>query len=616
MLPENLTQAITLTNGSADDQYYLREKQYGGLDAAAFHYTVYRTLTRFLGMDGNLAAGYDAPLNWIDMWNTMLMTNDLINVNTGEFDVRHLYGVSNFDVFRWPAISRGVERQLLGHFITSILMPGTPLLFWGEEQAFYILENTDSNYIFGRQPMSSANAWQMHGCYHLDSTQYYQMPLEAARHGCSDDRVSLDHRDPSSPTRNIIRHMLKLRDLFPVLQDGAFLQQLSNQTWNIFLPGSSGIPTETGMWSVLRSGYRGVQNISGVTNNTHHIWLLYSNFNESKNWEFNCHDNSTDLNSKALISPFLAGTTVKNLFYPFDERTLAESTQYLGLDEHQTHRPQGCLNSLFMESYDYRAYVPIEAWVGPEPMITNFSPGHDARILSKVEADQIENVDVELQFSSEMDCDSVTNSISFTSRTNTGVVPMINTSTITCGRPAQAYNTTLVGGIRSVWAWSAQLSNVGNGIHSLTVDNARTADRNSTTNAKDHFLFRIGQLENPMVFKGANYSTTLLNTMQNGNLVINHTAAGADMFRYSTNFASTFSEWMPFVGGMHEIENQPWSGTKLQAWEGEHVRVEYWSRLAGSSAHVQQADLGVKYKRRVPHIFFEGPCKCIAEFQK
>ena len=84
MLPENLTQAIALTNQSLDDQYFIREKNYGALDAGAFHYTVYRTLTRFLGMDGNLAAGYDAPLNWVDMWNTMLMTNDLININTGK----------------------------------------------------------------------------------------------------------------------------------------------------------------------------------------------------------------------------------------------------------------------------------------------------------------------------------------------------------------------------------------------------------------------------------------------------------------------------------------------------------------------------------------------------
>jgi glycosidase len=47
-------------------------------------------------------------------------------------------------------------------------MPGIPLLLWGEEQAFYVLDNTANNYIFGRQAMSSATAWQTHGCYRQD----------------------------------------------------------------------------------------------------------------------------------------------------------------------------------------------------------------------------------------------------------------------------------------------------------------------------------------------------------------------------------------------------------------------------------------------------------------
>lgn len=83
-------------------------------------------------MSGNLEAGYDAPTNWVDQWNTFILTNDLINANTGVFDPRHMYGVTNQDVFRWPAIQNGVERQLLGHFITAIFMPGIPLLLWGE----------------------------------------------------------------------------------------------------------------------------------------------------------------------------------------------------------------------------------------------------------------------------------------------------------------------------------------------------------------------------------------------------------------------------------------------------------------------------------------------------
>ena len=55
-------------------------------------------------------------------------------------------GASNFDVFRWPSIENGTEKQNLGIFIVSLLFPGIPLINWGEEQAFYILENTNANY--------------------------------------------------------------------------------------------------------------------------------------------------------------------------------------------------------------------------------------------------------------------------------------------------------------------------------------------------------------------------------------------------------------------------------------------------------------------------------------
>jgi glycosidase len=70
----------------------------------------------------------------------------MVNANTGKFDPRHLYGTSNQDVFRWPAIKNGTQKEVLGLYIVSLLMPGIPLLIWGEEQNFYVLENTDSNY--------------------------------------------------------------------------------------------------------------------------------------------------------------------------------------------------------------------------------------------------------------------------------------------------------------------------------------------------------------------------------------------------------------------------------------------------------------------------------------
>ena len=154
MLPPNLTAAVQTSNKS-NSSLFIRDEGKNALDAAAFHYSIYRSLTRFLGMDGYLSAGFDTPIDWVDAWNEMLMTNDLINPSTNVYDPRHIYGVSNQgkihrvnyeddanqfrDVFRWPAIKNGTQKWLLGNFITTLLMPGIPLLLWGEELAVSLL---------------------------------------------------------------------------------------------------------------------------------------------------------------------------------------------------------------------------------------------------------------------------------------------------------------------------------------------------------------------------------------------------------------------------------------------------------------------------------------------
>lgn len=147
MQVSNITEAVTTTN--ATNRAYIREPENSALDGAAFHYTVYRALTRFLGMDGTYAAEGDPPVNFVETWNALLQTNDMVNSNTGKFDPRHMFGISNQDVFRWPAIQNGTEKNLLGLFIVTLLFPGIPTLSWGEEQAFYVLESTNANYVFG-----------------------------------------------------------------------------------------------------------------------------------------------------------------------------------------------------------------------------------------------------------------------------------------------------------------------------------------------------------------------------------------------------------------------------------------------------------------------------------
>ncbi|PQE30186.1 alpha-1,3-glucan synthase protein [Rutstroemia sp. NJR-2017a WRK4] len=605
MLPDTIKDAVQMTSNSSL-AYFIRDPDQNALDSAAFHYSVYRTLTRFLGMDGNLASGYDTPTNWVDMWNEMLLTNDMINPNTGEFDPRHLYGVSNQDVFRWPAITNGTQKQLLGLFITTLHMPGIPLLLWGEEQAFYVLDNTADNYLFGRQAMSPSQAWQTHGCYSVGSGNFYEFPQDSCLRGCHDPWNSLDHRDPAHPVRNTIKAMHQMRENYPVLNDGWFLQQLTNQTHQIVLPGSNHTPTETGLWSTVRSEFFGVQDLSkegGKGNQS--VWLLYHNDAREVTYSFDCSSNDS-----ALIAPFLTGTTVKNLFYPYDEVTLKTGPKELGLGNEAGFN--GCLDEVTLVPYEFKAYVPQAAWVGPSPMITSFSPGHDARLVSKVRPGEQETIPIEFGFSDEMKCSDILSTMEISSTTEDGQVAKLANSTgeYSCEKLSSPLNlTSYVGSIPTTWVFKGNLTNVSNGVHSITLRNISSNSGNSSTGATDTFLFRVGQPDNPVVFPGsANYTRQLLHKQENGTLYVSHKAAGADLFKYSLNWGTTWSSWLPYSGGNTTLTTQPWSGTKLQEWNGEHVILQYWTKLTGSSDYVQHGDLEVTpYTRRLPHLFANGP---------
>ena len=124
--PPGLGQAANVT--SQDNQYFLRSAGNNGLDAVAFHYSVYRIFQRFLGLDGNLEVGYDLPTDFVDGWNSLFVQNDFINPFTGEVDPKHLFGLTNFDILRWDGLTNGTQRSALGMFIASLAMPGAPLV--------------------------------------------------------------------------------------------------------------------------------------------------------------------------------------------------------------------------------------------------------------------------------------------------------------------------------------------------------------------------------------------------------------------------------------------------------------------------------------------------------
>ncbi|THG99779.1 hypothetical protein EW026_g2645 [Hermanssonia centrifuga] len=593
MLPPGFLAAANLT--ANENQFFLREAPLNGLDGVAFHYSIYRSLTRFLGMDGNLQVAYDVDVNFITAWNQMFVNNDFLNPSSGHVDPRHMFGTSNFDVFRWPSLENGTQRSVLGTFITTLVMPGIPLLYYGEEQNFYLFDTSASNYLYGRQAMISNDAWQRHGCYTLGSDQYFNMALGKSLLGCQDDWNSLDHFDPTTDSRRIFKHFNYLRTAYNALQDGFNLVQRGNWTYFIDRPGSNGTATEMGLWSVSRSGIAGSQTLTG--NDTDQVWLLYSNENTTRTFAYDCMDPKL-----WISSPFQAGGTVRNLLAPYETYPLAESGSSYNND---TKPPYfGCLASITLQPYDFKALVPSERWVGPQAMITKFLPGHDARIQAEAGDTNATTVDISLEFNMAMDCDSITSSMSFNmSSSGKGSAPTIQQGSVNCTTVANPDTVYVNGADASAFSWSATLVNFPDGILEIIVDHPLSAAGGST-NAKDHLLLRKGSSQNPMVFPHADYNNAAFG-YSGGQYTYTHNAFGADKFRYSWNFGQNWTQW------------QNWEDTTtLDAslfdsssnfWTGQHVMVQYWSGIAMSAAVVVHADRGYSKPRRVPQLLARGP---------
>ena len=592
----DLVEAMNMTPPATDKSgLFIRDAGNSALDGGAFHYSIYRSLTRFLGLSGNLEAGCDLPLDWVDSWNQMVRTNDFFNAQSNKFDPRHLYGTTNQDVFRWPAIEQGVERMLLAYFITTILMPGAPLVYYGEEQALYALDGTASNYVYGRQAFAPSPAWQAHGCFGLTIDQYKGWPITKARDGCRDETVAWDHRDPSAPVRNIFRHMFALRDAFPVLEHGWLLESLAKNTTKVFLNGST-TATEFGIWSVARGMFTAVQPEKDAP-----VWLVYHNRPDRTTYESNCRDMAA-----AFVSPFDAGSEVRNLFSR--ETAIKLETSVRKNNFTGTGKSAGCLSKITLEPYEFRAYVQTKSWVQPAPMITRFEPGHDFHLDSTHAEGVIDGIAIE--FNVEIDCDAVSKALSAVVTTD-GMTDAatLKFGKISCKAITPAQEIPYVGAIQSAWRVETRLVNVPDGIVKITVGKV-ASKQGTSTNATDHFLIRFGKrMNNPVVFPTANYTRSLL-SVEKGVVYVQHTAPGATQWRYSTTWGSQWSPWKPYDGNKEALLDMQssWRGTDLQKWDGKHLTVQYYSKPLGSSAFVQHADSSdIKFERGLPHINIHGP---------
>ena len=261
-----------------------------------------------------------------------------------------------------------------------------------------------------------------------------------------------------------------------------------------------------------------------------------------------------------------------------------------------------------MAPWGFKAFVLKDDYINPTPVITGFLPGHDSRLLST------QSIPIELHFSVPMDCQQIAKTLQVKATTSDSSTPRLDAGSVHCSNVSNSSGrfSSISGMIHTSWSFAATLVGVADGIHQISIKNISTAaDGDATTNSYDHFLLRVGQSDNPMVFpSSANYSSNLLFKDAGTNLYVSHKAAGADMFRYSLNFGTTYSDWESYGNGKGPnttLAPKVWSGTKLQDWNGEHVIVQYWSRLAGSSDHVQHADLGIgSRQRQFPNVFLEG----------
>ncbi|KAF8163338.1 modular protein with glycoside hydrolase family 13 and glycosyltransferase family 5 domains [Crassisporium funariophilum] len=588
-LPPGFLAAANVT--ANQDEFFLREAPLNALDGVAFHYSIYRSLARFLGMDGNLQVAYDVDVNFVTAWNQMFVKNDFLNPSTGVMDPRHMYGSSNFDIFRWPSLENGIQKSVLATFISALVMPGIPLLYYGEEQDFYLYDNGASNYLYGRQAMTSTQAWKRHGCYVLGSEQYFNMPLEKSLFGCHDNWNALDHFDPTTETRLMFAQFHHLREVYGALQDGFNLVQRGNYTYRIERPGSNGTTTEMGMWTVYRSALEGYQTVGGTFQDQ--VWMLYTNENVTKTYTFNCKE----LNW--IASPFVSGTQVRNLFPPYEIYDLELSLSAFHNDSRAPF--YGCLPSVTMDPYGFKALVPVAQWTSPRPFVTKFTPGHDQRLLANPGDANATTVDIAFEFNVPMNCEGVTAAISLNmSSSGKGGTPTINN--VQCAAVQNADMSRISG---SAWSWSATLRNFPDGVLTITINNAPAGTGNATTAAIDHFMLRKGEAGNVMVFPENDYDNSGSFTLSNNQYFFTHKAFGADTFRYSWNFGKNWTEWRNWEDTT-TIDAKLFTSSD-NFWNGDHITVQYWSQATLSTAAVVHADYGKSAARRVPQFLARGP---------
>lgn len=372
--------------------------------------------------------------------------------------------------------------------------------------------------------------------------------------------------------------MLYLRTKYDALLDGFSLNQLGNWTADGYLPGSNQTATTFGVWSVTRTALES-QTLTGTNANVT-VWMLYSNMNDTTAVAYDCTD--TD----AIISPYEGDVVVQNLLYPYDNITLANSSTSYYLDGHAPYK--GCAASITLAPHAFAVYVPQANWVAALPVMTGFSPGHDARLLRPtVNATQI---DLIFEYSQDMSCSSITNGLNITSElSNSTYVPVLDASSVVCGAATDPSPSNLTGVPPTVWYWSGTITNADDGVYLFSVSNA-TSTAGLSTGTTDHLLVRKGTAENIVVFPAstdANYYNPMIQLTADDQYTLTHQSLGASSFRWTTNYGESWSDWAAWESTT-SLTGADFNASTL--FDGKHIKVQYHSQLLASSAHVVEAD--------------------------
>jgi alpha-1,3-glucan synthase len=131
-----------------------------------------------------------------------------------------------------------------------------------------------------------------------------------------------------------------------------------------------------------------------------------------------------------------------------------------------------------MKAYSFKALVPKKNWIEMYPVITSFKPGHDSRILS---TNGSASIPLELKFSQNMSCETVTKGIKIKSTTEVNLTPAIDPGSVSCSQISPPDDPKYSGALGSAWVWQGTLINVPDGVHQVSLTNISNSDGTDST---------------------------------------------------------------------------------------------------------------------------------------